>query len=153
METQISQKDKDRIESGIRSKYVKVAENPEALFEYLTGRAGLHALGYDPGLVRSLPEAVTASYCGAGNPSSRGQINEGESVLDIGCGKGVNAIIAAKMVGPSGKVTGVDIVPEMLQRAEKNLKMTDLNNVTFKKPLERNCPLKTIVSMWSSQIA
>ncbi|MCJ7538077.1 MAG: methyltransferase domain-containing protein [Desulfobacterales bacterium] len=142
METQISQKDKDKIEAGIRSKYIKVAENPEGLFKYPTGRAGLDALGYDPGLIRALPEAVTASYCGAGNPFSLGHINEGEAVLDIGCGAGVDTILAAMMVGPSGKVTGVDIIPEMLQRAEENLRMMDLKNVNFKNASGEKLPFE-----------
>ena len=142
METQISQKDKDQIEAGIRSKYVKVAENPEGLFKYPTGRAGLEALDYDPGLIRALPEAVIASYCGAGNPFSLGPINEGIGVLDIGCGAGVDTILAAMMTGPSGKAVGVDIVPEMLQRAEENLKMTDLKNVIFKKASGEKLPFE-----------
>ncbi len=142
METQISQKDKDQIEAGIRSKYVKVAENPEGLFKYPTGRAGLEALDYDPGLIRALPEAVIASYCGAGNPFSLGQINQGLAVLDIGCGAGVDTILAAMMAGPSGKAVGVDIVPEMLQRAEENLKMTDLKNVIFKKASGEKLPFE-----------
>jgi len=75
METQISQKDKDKIEAGIRSKYIKVAENPEGLSKYPTGRAGLDALGYDSGLIRALPEAVTASYCGAVTASGSARIN------------------------------------------------------------------------------
>ena len=140
METQISQKDKDQIEAGIRSKYVKVAENPEGLFKYPTGRAGLEALDYDPGLIRALPEAVIASYCGAGNPFSLGPINEGVGILDIGCGAGVDTILAAMMTGPSGKAVGVDIVPEMLHRAEENLKMTDLKNVIFKKASGEKLP-------------
>ena len=142
METQISQKDKDQIEAGIRSKYVKVAENPEGQFKYPTGRAGLEALGYDPGLIHALPEAVAASYCGTGNPFSLGSINESEAVLDIGCGAGVDTILAAMMTGPSGKVAGVDIVPEMLHRAEENLRMMDLKNVNFENASGEKLPFE-----------
>lgn len=133
METQISQKDKEKIEAGIRSKYEKVADSPEGLFKYPTGRAGLEALNYDSELIEKLPEAVTASYCGVGNPFSLGPVNKGEAVLDIGCGAGVDTILAAMMTGPNGKSVGVDIVPEMLQRAEANLRLTELQNVTFHK--------------------
>jgi arsenite methyltransferase len=142
METQISQEDKDKIEEGIRSKYVKVAENPEGLFKYPTGRAGLETLRYDFPLIRSLPEDVVSSYCGVGNPFSLWPINEGEAVLDIGCGAGVDTLLAAMMVGPSGKVVGVDIVSEMLQRAEENLKRTNLKNVTFKKASGEQLPFE-----------
>ena len=142
MGTQITQKDRNRIEAGIRGKYVKVAKSPEGLFKYPTGRAGLETLKYDPALIQSLPEDVVASYCGAGNPFSLGQVNEGEAVLDIGCGAGVDTILAAMMAGPFGKSVGVDIVPEMLQRAEDNLKMTDLKNVIFKKASGEGLPFE-----------
>jgi SAM-dependent methyltransferase len=142
METQISQKDKNKIEAGIRGKYVKVADSPEGLFEFPTGRAGLEALNYDPGLIRKLPEAVAASYCGVGNPLSLGRVNEGEAVLDIGCGAGVDTILAAMMAGPTGKSVGVDIVAEMLGRAEENLKMAGLENVTFQKTSGEKLPFE-----------
>lgn len=142
METQISQKDKDRIESGIRGKYTKVAKSPEGLFKYPTGRAGLEGLNYDPELIRALPDQVAASYCGVGNPFSLGPVHEGEAVLDIGCGAGVDTILAAMMAGPSGKAVGVDIVVEMLRRAEENLKMTGIKNVTFKKVSGEQLPFE-----------
>jgi SAM-dependent methyltransferase len=142
LEIQISQKDKDQIEASLRRKYAKVADNPKGLFKYPTGRVGLEALGYDAGLVAALPEAVIDSYCGAGNVFSLGPVNEGETVLDIGCGAGVDTIFAAMMVGPFGKVFGVDIVAEMLKRAEQNLKMTELKNVIFKKASGEKLPFE-----------
>lgn len=140
MTIQIAQDDLKKIEAGIRNKYIKVANNPEGLFEYPTGRSGIEAQKYDPELVSALPQAVTSSYCGVGNPFSLGPINNGDVVLDIGCGTGVDTIFAAMMVGSTGKVVGIDIVPEMLQRAKSNLDMTDLKNVTFKKVSIENLP-------------
>ncbi len=142
MEAQISHKDKDTIEAGIREKYEKVADSPEGLFRYPTGRAGLEALDYDPGLIEKLPEPVTASYCGVGNPFSLGLVNNGEAVLDIGCGAGVDTIIAGMMAGPTGKSVGVDIVSEMLQRANANLELTDLRNVAFLKASGEKLPFE-----------
>ena len=142
METHISQKDKSRIEAGIRGKYVKVAQSPEGLFKYPTGRTGLETLEYNPKLIQALPEDVVASYCGVGNPFSLGPVNAGEAVLDIGCGAGVDTILAAMMVGPAGKAIGVDIVPEMLQRATENLKATDLKNVTFQRTSGEELPFE-----------
>jgi ubiquinone/menaquinone biosynthesis C-methylase UbiE len=88
-------------------------------------------LNYDLKITQALPEAVGASYCGVGNPFILGPIREGEAVLDIGCGAGVDTIVAAMMVGPTGTVTGIDLVPEMLAQAKKNAQMMDLRNVTF----------------------
>jgi arsenite methyltransferase len=130
--TQITRDDLKKIEAGIRDKYIKVAENPEGLFKYPTGRAGIEALQYDPEWIGAMPPAAVSSYCGVGNPFSLGPINKGDGVLDIGCGAGVDTLIAAMLTGPTGKAVGIDVVPEMLQRAKSNLEMTDLKNVAFK---------------------
>ena len=140
METEFSAKETDKIYKGIRKKYKKAAKSPDGLFKYPTGKAGLEALQYDPEIIKALPETVTASYCGVGNPFTLGAINQGESVLDIGCGAGVDAIFAAKMAGQKGKVAGIDIMPEMLQQAEKNIKLANLDNVTFEKASSDKLP-------------
>jgi SAM-dependent methyltransferase len=131
METEFSSKEKDKIYKGIRKKYKKVAKKPDGQFKYSTGKAGLEALQYDQEVTKALPETVKASYCGVGNPFTLGAVNEGEAVLDIGCGSGVDTILAAKMTGSSGRVVGIDLMPEMLQRAKENLTSANLDNVTF----------------------
>ena len=140
MDSQITIDDLKKIEAGIREKYIKVAKSPEGQFKYPTGKKGLEALHYDKTLIDKLPDAVTSFYCGVGNPFSLGKINTGEQVLDIGCGAGVDTILASMMTGPTGSVVGVDIVPEMLQQAETNLRMTVLKSVTFKKASGKNLP-------------
>lgn len=142
MESQITIDDLKKIEAGILEKYKKVAQNPDGQFKYPTGKKGLEALNYENTLIEKLPDAVASSYCGVGNPFSLGKINSGEKILDIGCGAGVDTLLAAMMVGPSGKVVGVDIVSEMLQRAEENLKRTNLKNVTFKKTSGEQLPFE-----------
>ena len=132
--------DTKKIYKAIRKKYKKVAKNPAGLFKYPTGRAGLEALQYPSALINALPEEVTDSYCGVGNPFALGPINQGEEVLDIGCGSGVDAIMAAMQTGPSGKVTGIDATPEMLKRAKENLALTDLKHVTFQEAGADNLP-------------
>ncbi len=120
-----------RIREGINEKYKRVAVSPDGNFNYPTGRAGLEGQKYDSELLSMLPENVLASYCGVGNPFSLGPINKGEAVLDIGCGAGVDALLAASMVAPEGKVIGIDLTPEILKRARTNLGETSLNNVAF----------------------
>ncbi len=131
METQLTSRDRKQIEGGIRGKYAKVAIAPEDLFRYPTGRAGLEALNYDPELIHALPEPVAASYCGVGNPFTLGPIHKGEAVLDVGCGAGVDIIVAAMMVGSKGTRASIEMVLEMLARARENLRMTDLEDVTL----------------------
>lgn len=140
MAIQFSSREKNKIEKGIRKKYEKVAKNPEGLFKYPTGRAGLEALQYDAELISRLPESVLASFCGVGNPFKFGPVKTAEAVLDIGCGSGVDAIFAAKMAGPGGKVVGIDLMPEMLQRARENLALTHLDNLTFQQASGEDLP-------------
>ena len=140
MDTFLTDTDRKKIHKAIRKKYKKVAQNPTSLFKYPTGRAGLDALQYPSELINGLPDAVTDSYCGVGNPFALGSFNQGEAVLDIGCGAGVDAIFAAMMTGPSGKVIGIDVTPEMLKRARKNLALTDLKNVTLEEAGADNLP-------------
>ena len=140
MDSQITNDELKQIENGINDKYAKVAVSAEGHFQYPTGRRGLEALNYDMVLVEQLPEKVVYSYCGVGNPFSLGPINPGEQVLDIGCGAGVDTVLAAMMVGPQGSVTGVDIVTEMIEKAERNLELTALNNVKFQKASGESLP-------------
>ena len=140
MDTKISQTDREKIEAGIREKYAQVAKNPEGQFKYPTGKNGLEALGYDKNLIDALPIAVASSYCGVGNPFAVGKIKPGEHILDIGCGAGVDAILAAMLAGRKGSAIGVDIVSEMIQRAESNLALMDLENVKFQKASGESLP-------------
>ncbi len=131
-------KDKHKIKKTIQKKYKKVAKSPQGLFKYPTGSAGLEASKYSSEIIDVLPKTVKDSYCGVGNPFAVAPVNEGEVVLDIGCGSGVDVIVAAMMTGPSGKVVGIDVTPEMLRRAQENLSLTDLKNITFEESSAEN---------------
>ena len=127
----LTDEEKQTIEKGVLQKYAKVSVSPEGLFKYPTGRAAIKTLRYDPQIISTLPEEAMDSYCGVGNPYSLGPIYPSESVLDIGCGGGLDSLVAALLVGPSGKVVGIDLSPEMIRRANNNLQKTNLNNVIF----------------------
>ena len=141
---ELTTKDRKRIEESIRGKYTKVARNPENLFKYPTGRLGLETLKYEKQIVQDIPDAVTISYCGVGNPFTLGPIFEGEAVLDLGCGTGVDTIVAANKVGPTGIVTGIDLVPKMLAQARANARMMDLKNVNFLEASAEKLPFPDI---------
>jgi len=140
MEPEFSLREKNKIQKSIRKKYKKVAKNPTGLFNYPTGETGLEALNYPSEIIDTLPKAVKDSYCGVGNPFALGPVNKGEGVLDIGCGSGVDVIVAAMMIGPSGKAVGIEVTPEMLQRAIENISQTDLKNITFLETGADNLP-------------
>lgn len=131
VDPRITAEQRKRIASGIREKYSRVAANPDGEFAYPTGRKGLDRLHYDQNLTARLPDEVVSFYCGVGNPFALGKIHPGERVLDVGCGAGIDTILAGFMAEPQGAAVGVDIVPEMVARAEKNRVSTGLGNVTF----------------------
>jgi SAM-dependent methyltransferase len=134
-------KQRSQIRASINKKYNKVARRPDGLFKYPTGKAGLQTLQYDPNIINALSDNVSESYCGVGNPFSIGAIpNEGR-VLDIGCGGGVDTIVAAMMAGAKGHATGIDMVPDMLQRARGNLGESRIDNVTFVEASAEQIPL------------
>ncbi len=140
METKFNSNERKQIREGINEKYKRVATSPEGNFNYPTGRAGLEALKYNLDVLKILPKDVLASYCGVGNPFSLGPVKKGEAVLDIGCGAGVDTLVAAISVGSEGRVTGIDLVPEMLKRARMNLEKTSLKNVTFQEGSAEQLP-------------
>jgi SAM-dependent methyltransferase len=138
----LTTEDRNRIKASIRQKYAEVSVSPEGLFRYPTGRVGLEALGYASEIIRFLPEAAVSSYCGVGNPFILGQIKEGDEVLDIGCGGGVDTLAAAIIVGSTGNVVGIDMVSEMLARAKENLRETLFHNVTLLEASAEDLPFR-----------
>lgn len=132
MKPDLSETDLRTIQEGIRRKYAQVARGgPISCFSYPTGKEGMLQLGYPEEVLRQIPDPVLASFCGVGNPFSLGPLNPGEAVLDIGCGAGVDTLVAAHLVGPQGRVAGVDVTEEMIIRARGNLDLAGLANVRF----------------------
>jgi SAM-dependent methyltransferase len=140
METQFNSKDQNKIRKAIHKKYKKVAKSPDGLFKYPTGKPGLEGLQYESEIIKKLPEKIVASYCGVGNPFSLGPIVEGEAVLDVGCGTGVDTIIAAMITGPAGKAVGIDVISKMLEKAKNNISMTELKNIAFQQASAEKLP-------------
>jgi arsenite methyltransferase len=140
MELSLTFEDRARIIEGLQQKYSQVAASPEGKFKYPVGRAGLEGQHYDPEILKALPEDVLASYCGVGNPFFLGRIREGQSVLDVGCGAGVDTLVAAMMVGPEGRAVGIDLIHEMLDRARENLLKAALRNVSFEEASAEDLP-------------
>ena len=116
------------IREAVRQKYVEVAESAEGKFMYPTGREGALKLGYSAAVVAGLPDDALTSFCGVGNPFALGPIKAGESILDVGCGAGFDMIVASHLVGGTGKVCGIDMTPQMTERARVNLKRPGVTN-------------------------
>jgi SAM-dependent methyltransferase len=124
-----SQSSPEQIKAAVRKKYAAVAESSEGIFEYPTGRAGAEALSYDPVFISEAPKSLLNSFCGVGNPFSLGEIQPGDNILDIGCGAGFDLYVAKRLVGESGRVCGIDLTEEMVNRARKNLNESGMSNI------------------------
>jgi SAM-dependent methyltransferase len=120
------------IHQGIADKYRKVAASPDGLFTYPTGEGSALGLGYPAQIVVAVPADIRARFVGVGNPFALGAVRCGEAVLDLGCGAGFDACVAAFTVGPTGRVVGVDLSPEMLVVAERGRAASGLANVEFR---------------------
>lgn len=98
------------------------------------------AIGYSEQEIRSVPEG-TVMGMGCGNPTALAELREGETVLDLGCGGGFDAFLAAQKVGEKGKVVGIDMTPEMIERATENTLKGSYQNVEFKLGEIENLPV------------
>jgi len=98
--------------------YEEVATNPAGEFHFFHGRDAAELFGYAPEWLDRAPAGAVASFAGVGNPHERSNLQAGETVLDLGSGAGLDAIIAAWRVGPTGRVVGVDLNPAMCLKAQ-----------------------------------
>ena len=118
------------LRSEISSIYGRVANEPYGEFHFHRGPAyAVEFLGYDAGELASLPPDCTASFAGIGNPLAIGPIHPGETVLDVGCGAGMDLLLAAKRTGPEGHAIGVDMTEPMIERARKSAAEAGLHHV------------------------
>ena len=121
--------------------YCSVAQEPGQEFQFPTGRAWAADLGYEPDLLARVPEGATESFAGVANPFSLGRLQSGETVLDLGCGAGTDVLMAAQMVGPAGRVVGINMTPAMAAKARVNSAAMGAVNVEIHEGLVERLPL------------
>jgi SAM-dependent methyltransferase len=122
--------DVDVLKTEIKKTYASVSTEPDKDFVFPTGRPWAEDLGY-PDELANVPEAAAQSFAGVANPFSLGRLQPGERVLDLGSGAGTDSLVAAQMVGPEGRVTGIDMTPEMLGKARQAAETMGATNVEF----------------------
>lgn len=135
----------DKLRELVRAEYDRVAREPKGNFHFRRGpEYARRMLGYDLEELAMLPAESTASFAGVGNPHRIGSIEPGETVLDIGCGSGMDLMLAARRTGPSGKAIGVDMTPSMLELAKRGaLKAGLWENVEVRRGVAEDLPVET----------
>ncbi|MHC4399545.1 MAG: methyltransferase domain-containing protein [Planctomycetota bacterium] len=117
------------IKQAVAGKYSGVALRPGAKFNFPTGREFAESVGYPRDLLDALPATMWESFTGAGNPQPFVKPRPGQTVLDLGCGAGLDLYLYAKAVGSLGKVYGLDLSRAMIAKAKRNMAALGIGNV------------------------
>jgi 2-polyprenyl-3-methyl-5-hydroxy-6-metoxy-1,4-benzoquinol methylase len=125
----------------ISREYKSVAEEPARGYHFNTGLAALAMNEYEEEWLAGIPDSALASFSGMGNPFLMGIPGDGEYVVDIGSGAGVDSIVAARAVGPSGHVIGVDMTDEMLEKAGAARTALGLDQLEFRRGYMEDLPV------------
>ena len=133
--------DTETLRDAIKSEYKEVAEHPDKGFHFHTGRHLTKLVGYEDHWFEGVSERAIESFAGTGNPFAMGALATGERVVDVGSGGGIDSLIAARMVGPSGSVVGIDMTPAMLERARGAAADSGIGNVEFREAYMESLPV------------
>jgi arsenite methyltransferase len=134
--------DPEALRADVREKYREVALNPGGRFHFHTGRPLADRLAADRQVVDALPDRAVESFAGVGNPHALRPPRSGERVVDFGSGGGFDCFVAARAVGPNGRVIGVDMTPEMISKASATAREMGLTNVEFRHGLLEELPVE-----------
>lgn len=134
--------DPDTLRDEVRAKYRAVATEPGADYHFHTGRGLAARLGYDTPAVAALPDRAVESFAGVGNPFSLRALQPGERVIDVGSGAGFDSFVAAGLVGPGGRVVGIDMTEEMLVKSRETARMLGASHIEFREGLAEQIPIE-----------
>jgi arsenite methyltransferase len=120
------------LEGKVQQMYRQVAEQPHASYHFEMGRALAQRLGYPEDLLAAIPEGAVESFAGVGFFFDLAALQQGETVIDLGSGSGMDTFIAAGLVGPTGSVVGVDFTREQLTKARRLAAEAGIEHVEFR---------------------
>jgi len=137
--------DRSELESKVQDMYRQVALHPEGEFHFEMGRALAERLGYSPADLDRVPGGAIDSFAGVGYYFQLADLGEGESVLDLGSGSGMDTFVAALKVGPVGRVVGVDMTDAQRLKAERLRDASGIRNVTYLKGYIESLPVESVL--------
>ncbi len=135
----------DELRHQVREKYREVIADPNGIkhaHHFHTGRPHAIRLGYPSHPLSDLPEEACEAFAGVGNPFYWGAPKPGEKVVDLGSGAGMDSFLAALWVGEEGRVIGVDMTPEMIERSRSIATDLGLENIEFREGLIEDLPVE-----------
>jgi len=130
-----------QLREGVRRAYSAVSESPQARHPFPNGRLFAESLGYPAGLLNELPAEAVEAFAGVSNVSLFATIPAGATVLDVGCGAGLDSLIAARRTGPDGRVIGLDFSQAMVERARHAAQTACIRNVEFRQADAEQMPI------------
>jgi arsenite methyltransferase len=134
--------DVDRLRSEVQTKYREVAGAPDGEYHFHTGRSHAIRLGYPTSVLDRLPDEACEAFAGMANPFFWETPRPGERVVDLGSGGGMDSFAAALYVGEKGRVIGVDMTPEMLERSRHVAAKYGFANVEFRQGYIEKSPVE-----------
>jgi len=125
--------DAGRLREAVRAFYTNVATATDGTFHFHRGPDyAASILGYSTAELSTLPAEVTAAFCGIGNPLRIAPLRSGMTVVDVGCGAGMDLLLAARAVGPTGRAIGVEMTQAMADCARRGALAAGLGNVEIR---------------------
>lgn len=152
MNTKEQKVDAKKIREEVKETYAKAIsrKNPSCCcsLEETCCSTKAKDIGYREEELNNFPADSNITTFGCGNPLAYSEVREGDVVLDLGPGAGLDLLIAARKVGPSGQVIGVDMTEEMIAKAKENIKAAGVKNVEVRKGLIENLPVESSSVDW-----
>jgi len=130
-----------KLREGVREAYSAAARHPRGEHPFPVGREFAESLGYPRSVLDDLPELPVEAFAGVSNVSVLATLTHGATVLDLGCGAGLDSLIAAQRVGPLGRVVGIDFSAAMLVRANGAVHASGARNIILARAAAERLPL------------